>query len=80
MLEIAPKIALKRQVFLLSESAAHRDFSRSAKTRCKMPAQNASTPIITDTALGQDEIYFWCSLVPCVPFTPFSFDVLDPDV
>ena len=80
MLEIAPKIALKRQVFLLSESAAHRDFSRSTKTRCKMPAQNTSSAIITDAALGQDEIYFGFSLVPRVSFASFYFDVFDPVV
>ena len=55
-------------------------FSKTTKTRCQMPAQNTSTPIITDAALGQDEIYFGFSLVPRVPFASFSFDVFDPVV
>ena len=81
MLEIAPKIALKRQVFLLAGSAAQRVcFLKTTKTRCQMPAQNTSTPIITDAALGQDEIYFGFSLVPRVSFASFYFDVLHPDV
>ena len=81
MLEIAPKIALKRQVFLLAGSAANGIcFSKTTKTRCQMPAQNTSTPIFTDDALGQDEIYFSSSLLPRVSFASFSFDVFDPDV
>ena len=68
MLEIAPKIALKRQVFLLAGSAAQRDmFLENDKN--KMP--DASTPIITDAALGQDEIYLGFSLVPRVSFASF---------
>ena len=77
MLEIAPKIALKRQVFLLAGSAAHRDMFLENDTN-KMP--DASTPIITDAALGQDEIYFGFSLVPRVSFASFYFDVFDPVV